>query len=165
VIVPGEISSNIKCWGRSWENEKYWIKTADSVCSTEDEIFISPTLRTGRLMIRYIWITSNDNNPARFYNYYEKSFVDPYAYENAAERDVENFSCTADFVEFDEHDFKVSLCTRKYTKYKGIYDINLSLASVDMSNKGLLAEVVALGVGKESISSFVEKFLNGIKWQ
>ena len=76
-----------------------------------------------------------------------------------------NFNCDNDFVGIGGRDTKVLWCARQYKKFPGLYDINLSLALVDRNDRGLLAEVVILGISKANAIEFARKFLKEIQWQ
>ncbi len=163
--VPGELLNVFKCWGKSEDKEKDLYNYAFISCSTSDSIFLSSGFSTGSILYKYFWLTSKGLNPVRFYNLYENHFRVPSPYENAAEDDVTNFQCDNDFVDVGGRDTKVLWCARQYKKFPGLYDIDLSLALVDRNDRGLLVEVVALGIGKTNAVEFARKFLKEIQWQ
>ena len=163
--VPGELLNVFKCWGKSEDKEKDLYNYAYINCSTSDTIFLSPGFSTGNIVYKYFWLTSKGLNPVQFYNLYENHFRVPNSYENAGEEDVTNFNCDNDFVDVGGRDTKVLWCARQYKKFPGLYDINLSLALVDRNDRGLLAEVVALGISKTNAVEFARKFLKEIQWQ
>ncbi|HSV44038.1 MAG TPA: hypothetical protein VLJ10_05730, partial [Candidatus Bathyarchaeia archaeon] len=167
VLVPGEISDEFKCWGQSADNREYWIKYAYSTCSTEDAIFISSTMFTGQFSFRYTWLESREFNPFRFYNLFQKHVGEEnlYYFENAKERDVENFSCENSFVRIDGKVFQSSFCARPYDEYEGIYDLNLKLSSVAFYSDALAIDIIALGVTQQQTQKFLERFLKEIEWQ
>ncbi|MBL8013753.1 MAG: trypsin-like peptidase domain-containing protein [Candidatus Omnitrophica bacterium] len=163
--VPGEMTSLFKCWGDSKEddNDELYQWTALR-CSSQDDIFIAHDLRTGQIIYNYLWITSKGLNPFRFYRVFESSFMQTYQFENAKEEDVENFKCQTSFVKLAGEHFKTILCARPYKKFPLLYDVNLNLASVDEYKKGLLVELVLLGVTKEKSQALVRKFMESIQW-
>ncbi len=163
--VPGELLKVFKCWGKSEDREKELYNYAYISCSTSDNIFLSSGFSTGNILYKYFWLTSKGLNSVRFYNLYEKYFQTPNPYENAGEDDVTNFNCDNDFVDVGGRDVKVLWCARRYKKFPDLYDINLSLALVDRNDRGLLAEVVALGISKANAVEFARKFLKEIRWQ
>lgn len=164
--VPGKISEVFRCWGESGENNKYWMVGTYLYCSTEDEIFLSDTMNTGKIIFNYSWYESRDNDPVRFYNIYET--YDRYyrtEFDNAEERDVSNFECSTEFVLIDGHNAKVEFCGRRYKSYSGLYDLTMKVNSVDMWNKGLIINVFVAGVTEMQGKRFLLKFLNEIKWE
>lgn len=163
--VPGELLNVFKCWGKSEDKEKDLYNYAYINCSTSDTIFLSPGFSTGSIVYKYFWLTSKGLNLIQFYNLHENHFRIPNPYENAGEEDVTNFNCDNDFVGIGGRDTKVLWCARQYKKFPGLYDINLSLALVDRNDRGLLAEVVILGISKANAIEFARKFLKEIQWQ
>lgn len=163
--VPGEILSIFKCWGKSEDKESELYHYAHINCSTSDDIFLSPGFSTGRILYQYVWVKSKGLNSFRFYNLYERYFKFSNPYQNAGEDDVTNFQCKNNFVNVGGRDAKVLWCTRQYKKFPNLYDINLALASTDRFDRGLLVEVVALGLGTANANNFVRKFMNAIQWQ
>ena len=163
--VPGELLNVFKCWGKSEDKEKDLYNYAYINCSTSDTIFLSSGFSTGNILYKYFWLASKGLNPIRFYNLYENHFRVPNSYENAGEDDVTNFQCDNDFVDVGGRDAKVLWCVRQYKKFPGLYDINLSLALVDRNDRGLLTEVVVLGISKANAIEFARKFLKEIQWQ
>jgi len=163
-IVPGEILNVFKCWGKSEDKENELYNYAFINCSSEEEIFLSTTLSTGKIIYKYNWVNSKGLNSIRFYKLYENFFSYPHNYVNAQREDATNFKCTTNFVDIAQEDMKVSLCARNYKKYPKLYDINLAMASVNQKDRGLLVEVVALGVSKDRALDFMRKFMKEIKW-
>ncbi len=164
-MVPGAISGVFKCWGDSKDIKENLYRSSYMDCSTNDSLFLSTTLHTGQIHYRYNWIKSKGLNPIRFYKLYQNYFSYPIAFENAAKYDVSNFACHNSFVNVGGEDWKVALCARNYKRYKTLYDINLSMAVVQEKDKGLIVDVVALGITKDNAMKFVEKFLKVIQWQ
>lgn len=163
--VPGEILNVFKCWGKSEDKESELYNYAYINCATNDKIFISSEFSTGQILYKYYWMTSKGLNAIRFYNLYEHYFRYPNPYDNAGEDDVTNFQCDNDFVDVGGRDMKVLWCARNYKIFPGLYDINLSMALVDVMDRGLLVEVVAMGVSKENAAEFARKFMKEIRWQ
>ncbi len=167
-IVPGEVMNVFKCWGESkkgTEDESKLYDYAYISCSTEDDIFLSSSLSTGKIIHAYEWVVGHGLNPFRFYNLYEEWFKETYDYKNANKEDVSKFVCRDDFVKTAGRDWKVALCVRQYKKYPKLFDVNLEMASLYAMDRGLLTELVALGVSRERAVDLARKFMGEIKWQ
>ena len=166
VDVPGELTKAFKCWGNTPDVQFKLYKSADIFCSNEDSLYLSSHLWTGEMFFRYKWMYSTGLNTFRFYNIYADQFKERFDYRNAGKRtDVTNFKCQTEFVNINGMDWKVGLCSRNYKKYKSLYDINLTMASVGEKMEGLIVELVALGVNKTKARDFINNFLGKIKWQ
>lgn len=164
-IVPGEMSKLFKCWGDSKDESEDLYKWTSLRCSSQDDIYIASNLRTGQVIYNYIWVQSKGLNTFRFYRVFEYWFSQPFQFENAKEEDVRNFKCETGFVKISGEDWKTILCSRQYKKFPKLYDINLNMASVGHYKKGLLVEMVALGVTQEKAQALVRKFMESIKWK
>lgn len=162
--VPGEMTNLFKCWGDSKNANEELYQWASLRCSSQDDIFIANDLRTGRVIYNYVWVQSKGLNPFRFYRVLEYWFSQPFQFDNAKEDDVRNFKCETSFVKIAGENWKSVLCARQYKNSPKLYDVNLNMASVDNFKKGLLIEMVALGVTQEKSQALVKKFMEGIKW-
>ncbi len=164
--VPSEISKEFKCWGKSGENRKFWVKDEYLTCSTEDSLFISPTLYTGMIYFQYEWYVSRWKDPVRFYNIYEDYAANrEFIFRNAQERDVSNFVCKQEFVDIDGHRCKVETCARSYTAFEGLFDINFQITSTDMLSDGFVINGAMLGFTESQGTKFISKFFREIEWQ
>jgi len=163
--VPGEISGIFKCWGDSVDQKEKLYKYSYMDCSTDDALFLSDSFQTGRIHYRYNWMRSKGLMPWRFYRAYQTYYSYPLEFTNASKQDVSNFECRSDFVVVGGKDWKVALCARNYKKYPRLYDVDLSMASVHATDRGLLVDVVALGVTQANAVKFMEKFLKAIQWK
>lgn len=162
--VPGEMTNLFKCWGDSKNANEELYQWASLRCSSQDDIFIANDLRTGRVIYNYVWVQSKGLNPFRFYRVLEYWFSQPFQFDNAREDDIRNFQCETDIVRIAGENWKSILCARQYKNSPNLYDVNLNMASLDHYKKGLLIEMVALGVTKEKSMALVRKFMGGIKW-
>ncbi len=164
--VPGQVSDVFRCWGESGDNARYFLVGTYLTCSTEDEIYISSTMRTGKIIFNYNWYEARGNDPVRFYNVFEDyQKYHQGDFENGAQRDLSNFECQQQFVNVDGHPCKVDFCARSYKMYEGLYDMTMKVVSSDMWTKGLDINVFVSGVSQLQGKSFLLKFLNEIKWE
>ena len=164
VRVPGEMTDLFKCWGDSQDNKEELYEWTSLRCSSQDDIFIANDMRTGQIVYNYVWAQSKGLNTFRFYKVFEHWFEQAYQFENAKESDVRNFKCDNSFVTTGGERWKTILCVRQYKDYPKLYDVNLNMASVDHYRKGLLLEMIALGVTQEKSRELIRKFMEAIQW-
>lgn len=164
VQVAGEIIDAFKCWSESRDKNNEPYRYAFMSCSSEDEIFISDSLSTGKIMYKYYWLTNKSRYVMKFYNALEYYYSDAYEYFNADKEEAKNFQCNTEFVKQDNKTYKVNYCARRYINYKSLYDINLSLATVDSRDNGFIAELIVFGVTKINSDKLVERFIKEIAW-
>ncbi len=163
--VPGEMTNLFKCWGDSKDTNEDLYTWASLRCSSQDEIFLSPTHQTGQVIYNYLWVKSRGLNTFRFYHLYEHWFSQPYDFDNAKKDDVTNFQCTTSFIKLAGEGWKATFCARQYKKFPKLYDINLNLASTSHFRHGLLVELVVLGATQEASSKLMRQFMGSIQWK
>ncbi|KPJ95613.1 MAG: hypothetical protein AMJ55_03425 [Gammaproteobacteria bacterium SG8_15] len=70
-----------------------------------------------------------------------------------------------DFVTFTGKEWKMAFCSRQYLKYPSLYDTTVSVALVSESDIGLVIQLTAAGVGKDTAIALTRKFIEHITWQ
>lgn len=165
VQVPGQIADVFRCWGESGDDKKYFLIGTYMTCSTEDEIYLSSTMKTGQIVFNYNWYEARARDSVRFYNvfeHYQKYHQGDY--DNGQERDLSNFECEQEFVDIDGRSCRVDFCARRYKMYAGLYDLTMKVVTTDMWTTGLDMNVFVSGVSQLEGKSFLLKFLREIKW-
>ena len=67
-IVPAELVSYFKCWGKTDDKKDRMYKHTYSACSSPDSIYISSHFETGSTDFRYDWYDADKLNRFQFYN-------------------------------------------------------------------------------------------------
>lgn len=166
VKLPGEVSDIFKCWGSPEHKDKDDYEHYSSTCSTQDDIYINKTFRTGPITYRYDHIKAKQNKISnhRFHNFYEELYGFPLNdYLNAGKDDVGSFKCEVKYLDNANEKWKTSFCIRKYKKYPSIYDMHLYTALLGQKEQGLIVSLIAQGVSQESSTKLVKKFISNVK--
>jgi len=164
-IVPAELVSYFKCWGKTDDKKDQMYKHTYSACSSPDSIYISSHFETGSIDFRYDWYEADKLNRFQFYNLINKKYSSSYSTNKAKKEDVTNYICNNNFLKLKKHTWKASLCTRKYKTFSSLYDLSLTLAQVDRNDQSLLVNMNATGMSKELALAFSKKFMESIHWQ
>jgi serine protease Do len=168
VSIPSEIADYIRCWGTSGNNPDIQYKNFMSICSQEEQIFLSGDFTTGTIIYQFNWLESDELNVFQFYNMYQTQIENVYPDNYAGKEDVSNFACYEDFIADGEQGSnavtKGTFCARKYLKYPGLYDVLYIAATVHENNKGLVSHFTLAGVEMDLALQFTRKFLASIRW-
>jgi serine protease Do len=164
-IVPAELVSYFKCWGKTDDKKDQMYKHTYSACSSPDSIYISSHFETGSIDFRYDWYDADKLNRFQFYNLLETKYASSYSTNKAKKEDVTNYRCNNDFLKLEKHIWKVALCMREYKKFSGLYDLSLTMAQVDKNDQSLLVNLNATGMNKKFAIEFAKKFMESIHWQ
>lgn len=165
--IPEGVNSAFKCWGagHSEKNEKNY-SYANFVCSTQDSLFVSAGLSTGKIKYGLTRLQSSSMNPLAFSRFYESYYQYPASdniYTKTTE-DVERFTCKSSFVNLVENDrWKIALCARPYKKLDALYDVFLKAAIMGKKQEGYILEIFLEGVSYKSSQEFIQKFLETIQ--
>ena len=84
---------------------------------------------------------------------------------SARKEDVTNHQCRTEFVQVAGQDWKMAYCARNHIKFKSLYDISLSMASVSDPSQGLIIQLSISGITQAMATQFVKRFLGEIEWQ
>ena len=162
--LPAELKDYFKCWGQSDNDEDRLYEHTYSACASPDSIYISSHFNTGNVDFRYDWFEADKLNRFQFYSMYSAKFAASYSTNNAGREDVGNYQCKTEFVTLNQRDVKMALCVRQYKKFNRLYDLSLTLASLDSNNQGLVINMNAAGISRQNALAFSRRYLEAIEW-
>ena len=163
--LPGSIDDIFKCWGDSDDDKEALMEHAYSNCFSEDQIFLAQRFTTGGLAYTYDLYRSKQLSSVHFYNLYSSEYGRPIRVNSAHKDDVDNYQCHVDFVTLTGKEWKMAFCSRPYLEYPSLYDTTVSIALVSESDIGLVIQLTAAGVGKDTAMALTRKFIEHITWQ
>ncbi|MEE9492939.1 MAG: serine protease [Gammaproteobacteria bacterium] len=165
LLLPGEISPSLKCWGNTTDNQKIRYDKVQQFCQSQDNIYLDSSLETGTFSYEYTWLASDTLNRFQFYHLLETNFVHPSQYTAFREDDVSNYACDTDFIRIQQRSFRISSCSRSYHKYPQLFDTVIMLASIDRNDQGVIMHISAAGISTENATALLAKFLEAIQWK
>jgi serine protease Do len=163
--VPRILSETLDWWADTETDKEALYEHTYATCFSKDNIFLSSSFSTGKVLYRCDWYVSKGLNAPRFYNLLEKEFEDEFDLNPAGKDDVSNFESCTDFVTIAGKDWLVTFCSRNYKKYPQLYDVVVKMASVTKSDRALLIDLALSGVTQDAGSAFIKKFMEAIRWQ
>ena len=163
--LPDSINDIFKCWGDSDDNPEALMEHAYSNCYSEDQIYMAQRFTTGGLAYTYDYFRSKELGKIHFYNLYSMEYGRTIRVNSANKDEVDNYQCHIDFVELSNKDWKISFCSRQYLKYPSLYDTTVAVALVSERDIGLVIQLAASGVSKESALALTRKFIQHVTWQ
>ena len=163
--VPGTISPTVRCWDNSAKLKASALFTRYQIrCANQNHVYLDDANKfVGNLIYEYYWLESDELNPVRFYNLYEKLNKDQIE-NHLSQEEVSNFSCDTWFVDLSGEEFKANLCRREYVEYTGLSDVLFTAAMTGHSNQGFFVTLILTGTDFEATLPLVRKFLENITW-
>jgi serine protease Do len=80
-------------------------------------------------------------------------------------RNVAPFACRDALVALDGFDARVTTCARQYRIFTGLYDIAVTVTSINSSERAVVSQLDMRGVGFEPGMQFVRRFLGVMQWK
>ncbi|MCP4769620.1 MAG: trypsin-like peptidase domain-containing protein [Gammaproteobacteria bacterium] len=164
-LLPARLTPNLRCWGHTEDEAEVYFVGTHQHCQSEDSIYISNHLYTGRITSDYEWITTERLNPFQFYQAVSTRFEHRNPYSSDDEKEVSNFTCHQDTVSNGGQRWKLSSCFRRYQKYDGLYDASLVMVTLDSSHEALLVKYSASGISKQNAISLFKRVMESIEWK
>ena len=163
--VPGTISPTVRCWDNSAKlKANALFKRYQIRCANQNHVYLDDANKfVGDLIYEYYWLESEELNPVRFYNLYEKLNKDQIE-NHLSQEEVSNFNCDTWFVDVSGEEFKANLCRREYVEYEGLSDVLFTAAMTGHSNQGFFITFIMTGTDFEASLPLVQKFLENIAW-
>jgi len=79
-------------------------------------------------------------------------------------RQVAPFACKDALVSLDGFDARVTTCARQYRVFAGLYDIAVTVTSINSTERALVSQLDLRGVGFEPGMQFVRRYLGAMRW-
>jgi serine protease Do len=77
---------------------------------------------------------------------------------------VAPFACRSALVALDGFDARVSTCVRQYRLFAGLYDLAVTVTSINSTERALVSQLDLRGVSFEAGMQFVRRYLGGMQW-
>ncbi len=165
VSVPSRFAANLRCWGHTKDDAKVYFIGVHQHCQSEDAIYVSNTLYTGRMTYDFEWITTERLNPFQFYQAVSTRFKHRHPNSSSDEEEVGSFTCHQQLLGFANQRWQVSSCFRRYLKYDGLYDASLAMVSIDHNDEALLVKFAASGISRENAVNLFKRVMESIEWK
>jgi len=162
--LPGELADYIHCWGHTQKTEEKLYEVSFQACSTQDELFLSEDLSTGKIAYRHQLFRSKGLDRFRFYNLLERRAQRSGYGLGGEEEDMSRFSCTTRLLDEGPMSLKLLVCLRGYKRFEGLYDMHLSAFTVHDPQQSLHTSLTLTGVSYTNARTFMEHYLEGLSW-
>jgi len=162
-----QITGFLRCWGDSKNQEEqpddtpFW---AQRSCQTDHNIFVSPSLMTGKIELQFYWSETSELNSAQFYNHYQQVFSSFHPGNGGREEDLGRWSCDNEFVAASADVTKVVLCARGYDTMPGLYDVLFLQGSASREHEAHITHFTLAGTTRELAQKFTERFIKAGTW-
>jgi len=163
-LIPGSMDAPLQQWIRAPKDEKKRYKSQVVSLYNLEYMHIHDSFRTGQILFRFRWVTTDDLNPFAFYSLLRRYFF-PVELENADKRWVYPYEAYSGFVNLDGVPAKAVVSLRSYKSFPALNDFILSFITVGENDRALKGEVVVEGITRDMAMQLSEKVLRSISWK
>lgn len=166
-FVPDAMADFITCWGGSnADDDEAQYLSARKSCSLDHNIYINNEMRSGRVAVRFEWLSSNKLNNIRFYNLVDGRMRMLSYQDGSSKEDFSEHQCQQDLVE-NMHKVKMKsvVCIKAYKDYDALFDVMFVSATLDKTQASLISRFYLSGISKASFERFMPTFMDAISWQ
>lgn len=153
----------MRCWGGNTATEAKGIKTESTRCRMEHNLFIRDSLRVGYLDFEQYRMDGQSVGPLRFAQAYSRRFGMNSTMNPGKERT--SAQCKESFVDSQGVALRSVVCMNAYKKLKGLYDLNILVATVDHDQQGVQGQFEANGISFDNAMKLTAHYLEGFGWK
>jgi hypothetical protein len=161
-VLPTEPRPHFNCWADAKREDNLPYEYVDHQCSSDDYIYISNELISGRIWFFHRLLSSTELNLFQFSALYTDHFQSIYHRLGGSENEVTAFQCHSGTVRKNELTFKTVFCLRGYRKLEGIYDAVFKAAVVGKPLTGLETSLFMSGVTYENAEAMVSWYMDSV---
>ncbi len=160
--LPTRIGPALECstTGTSEAQQRLQIETIS--CSARAAVLLQRDLEVGRIQFQHRVMRTSDLHPLQFAQRVNQIVAD--LSRQGSRRHVAPFACRSALVSLDGFDARVSTCARQYRLFSGLYDLAVTVTSLDSAQRAVVSQLDMHGVGFESGMRFVRRYLGAMQW-
>jgi serine protease Do len=162
--IPSRWLPFLKCWGDTPHDQETPYTVTDYHCSSEDDLFLSSSHRTGAVAYSHKHLSSTQLGSLRFSALYSAFFSGDPLVPEATRDDVTNFRCHSEFVSTGGLTVRAAICMRAYKRFPGLYDLVLRAAPLPSGTEGVDTSFMLAGFSPENAQRLARLYLEGLSW-
>jgi S1-C subfamily serine protease len=160
--LPTTVAPSIDCNSDGNSDPNNPIRIENISCSAHVGVFVQRGLEMGDIRFQHRLLETERLHPLQF-AYRLNAAAEAPMWSGSAKH-VAPFTCKDDIVALNGFDARISICVRQYRMFAGLYDIGVTVASVNQPQRALVSALSLRGVGFESGMAFVHRYLGAVQW-
>jgi hypothetical protein len=160
--LPTTIAPSVDCNSDGNNDPNNPIRVENISCSAHVGVFVQRGLELGDIRFQHRLLETEQLHPLQFANRLN-AVAESLLWFGSAQH-VAPFSCKDGIVALNGFDARVSTCVRQYRMFAGLYDIGVTVVSVNQPQRALVSALSLRGVSFESGMAFVHRYLGAMQW-
>ena len=162
--APGKPGEFARCSAEDENDPDVLYRTTMSRCESKDEIYVDEDLSLGGWKFTHRQIRAPDFGAMRFASL-EQSLLTPWDDDSTASRLYKTrWSCQDRIVALRGGPAKAVLCLRRYSRFEGLYDVNLKIATLGEPGDALISRLGIHGFGYPESMALAQRFMDAVSW-
>ena len=163
--APADPGKFARCFGMDDKEADKLYRVAYYSCRFKDATYVASGLHLGQWSFIHRHITAPDLGPLRFASLQESLLASADDTTATSRIHKTRWACQDRVVALSEGRAKAVLCLRRYSKFDGLYDIELKLATLTVPGEALISSLSLEGFGYPESMQFVRRFMEAITWK
>jgi hypothetical protein len=161
-VLPAKIAPSVECNSDGNADPNRPMRMETIACAARVGIFVERGLDVGEIRFQHRILQSDKLNSLQFANRLNR--VGSYRTWSGSNQHVAAFTCEDAVVALNGFDAKVTTCARQYRMFASLYDIGVTVVSVNQPQRAVVSNLELHGVGFEAGTDFVRRYLGAMKW-
>jgi S1-C subfamily serine protease len=160
--LPARMGPAFDCYTTGGSEAERQLQIETISCATPPGVLLQFDLPVGQIQFEHRLIRGQDLHPLQFsqrVNSVARNFM-----RAGSERHVAPFACRDALVSLDGFDARISTCARQYRLFAGLYDIAVTVTSINSTQRAVVSQLDLRGVGFEPGMQFVRRYLGAMRW-
>jgi S1-C subfamily serine protease len=160
--LPTQIGPAIECGATGAGESDQRLRTETIFCAARARVTVQTGLEVGDIRFQHSIVRTQGLHPLQFATRVN-AIAESYP-RTGSSRDVADYACEEALVSLDGFDARVRTCTRQYRLFAGLYDIAVTVTSINSTQSAIVSQLDLRGVGFEPGMQFVRRFLEAMRW-
>lgn len=160
--LPTRVGTAFECSTTGASEARNRMQEQTISCSARGGVLLQLDLDVGRVVFTHRVLRSEGLHPLQFAERVNE--LAEAHQRSGAERNVAPFACRDALVSLDGFDARISTCARQYRLFSGLYDIAVTIASIDSTERAVVTQLDLRGVAFEAGMQFVRRFTGVMRW-
>jgi serine protease Do len=160
--LPTRLGPAIECNITGSSEARQGVQTETISCTGRTGVLLLLDLEVGHVSFQHRVLRAQRLHPLQFAQRVN-AIAASHRRQGSAQH-VAPFACRNALVSLDGFDARITTCARQYRLFSGLYDLAVTVTSINSTDSAVVSQLDLRGVGFESGMQFVRRFLGGMQW-
>jgi S1-C subfamily serine protease len=160
--LPTRMAPAIECNTTGANESSQRLQMEAITCTARAGLLVQRDLEVGSIRIQHRIVRAQALHPLQFAQRVN-AMAEGYPRTGSAVN-VAPFACKNALVSLDGFEARVTTCARQYRLFSGLYDIAVTVTSINSTQSAVVSQLDLGGVGFEPGMQFVRRFLEAMRW-